>query len=116
ERPARPTAIAAGLEDVARLLAALQRIPQLTRHGIGLSQTRLGERADLVEAGAIGDAGGLAAMFDGDLGTRAGEAMKEPGPVVPDRPPVRVHDTVHDVANTLQGLNMLGMAAEGGRG
>src|SRR5262249_57605695 len=99
-----PPDIPARLEDLDRLLAGPPRVAQLAGHGIGLREAGLGERADFLEASGIGDAGGLAAMLDGDLGARASQAVQGPSPPLPGRPPLRILDTVDDVADSLQRL------------
>ena len=80
ESAARPPDVAARLEERERARTRLEGLGQPAGDDVDMGEARLGEGAHVLEAGAVGELGRLAAIGDRDLGARAGEAVQEAGP------------------------------------
>jgi hypothetical protein len=113
ERPARPPEIAARIEHAEGARARGESAAEVSRDQEHLGEAAAGVGSDLVEALGVGDRLGLAAVGDGNLGSASGETVEKPGPVVPGRAARRVGDRLDQIADALEGLDVLDVLTQG---
>src|SRR3989442_14509708 len=92
--------------------AGFERVLEFPRHDVDVGQATLSEGANVVEASEVGQGDRFRAVDDGDLGPRSREAVEEARPAEPGRAALRI-GVQREVADGLEGLDLLGMAAEG---
>ena len=110
ERPAGPPEVPARLEDLERPLPRLERVVEVPGDEIDVGQAAFREGAHVVLALAFREGGRLAAVGDGHLGGRAGEAVEKPHPAEPGQAARRV-GVLRERADRFEGLDVLGVLA-----
>src|SRR3984893_2970768 len=113
DRPASPPEITQSFETGEGALTRFDRFPQPPGEYVDLSQTGFRISLYFIKTGARGEPRRLVAIIDCSIRPAAGKAVQEAAPVMPGRAAARVAGLLDEIANLVEGLYVLGMAAEG---
>src|SRR5437870_287899 len=112
DRPAGPPEIAQGFEACEGALARFDRFLQPSGKQVDLGQTGFGKGFDFVQTGRRRKRCCLVAMIDRYIQSASCQAVQKAAPIMPGRAAAWVVALVDEIADLVEGMDVLGMLSE----